>query len=450
VIEVLLVLASLALIGACGAFVAAEFSFVTVDRSSVERAAAEGDGRARGVLAALRSLSTQLSAAQLGITLTNLLIGFMAEPAIARVIDGPLEWAGVPAGAVRGVSIAIALSLATGATMIFGELVPKNLAIARPLPTARAVQRFHRGFARLFGQVVRFFNGTANAILRRLGIEPQEELASARSGQELSSLVRRSAQQGTLESATAALLERSLAFGERRADDVMTPRARMEAVQVDAPVHETLERARETGRSRFPVIEGDNDHIVGIVHIKHAMSVPPERRHDVPVRDVMVEPVYVPTSVELDSLLAELRRGGLQMAVVVDEFGTVAGIVTLEDLIEEIVGEVRDEYDERDDSVRQEAEGAWSLSGLLRPDEAKSATGLALPEDEEYETLAGLIGFELGRMPEEGDAVALEAVDEQRRLHRVTLTVVAMDGLRVDRVRLESTTAPVEEGGEEE
>jgi CBS domain containing-hemolysin-like protein len=138
------------------------------------------------------------------------------------------------------------------------------------------------------------------------------------------------------------------------------------------------------------------------------------------------------------------------MAVVVDEFGTVAGIVTLEDLIEEIVGEVRDEYDERDDSVRQEAEGAWSLSGLLRPDEAKSATGLALPEDEEYETLAGLIGFELGRMPEEGDAVALEAVDEQRRLHRVTLTVVAMDGLRVDRVRLESTTAPVEEGGEEE
>jgi CBS domain containing-hemolysin-like protein len=211
-------------------------------------------------------------------------------------------------------------------------------------------------------------------------------------------------------------------------------------------VHETLERARATGRSRFPVIEGDRDHVVGIVHIKHAMSVPHERRTTVPVGAVMVEPVYVPSSVELDSLLVELRRGGLQMAVVVDEFGTVDGIVTLEDLIEEIVGEVRDEYDERESSVRHTPDGAWSLSGLLRPDEIRDATGLELPEDEEYETLAGLIGFELGRIAENGDTVELVAPDRERRRHRVVLTVTALDGLRVDRVRLDAEPLGEDEG----
>lgn len=212
-IEILLVLASLLLVAACGAFVAAEFSFITVDRPTVERAAAGGDRQAAGVLSALGSLSTQLSGAQVGITLTNLLIGFLAEPAVARLIDGPLEAAGVPGGSVPGLSIAIALVLATTITMVFGELVPKNLAIARPLATARAVSAFHRGFTRVFRPAIRFLNNTANAILLRVGVQPQEELASARTAQELTSLVRRSAERGTLEFDTAVLLERSIAFG---------------------------------------------------------------------------------------------------------------------------------------------------------------------------------------------------------------------------------------------
>jgi len=427
-------------------FVAAEFSFITVDRSTVEQAAEAGDRRAAGVLAALRSLSTQLSAAQVGITITNLVIGFLAEPAIADLIDGPVESAGVPEGAIRGVSIAIALLLATGATMIFGELVPKNLAIARPLQTARAVQAMQRAFTHATGPAVRFLNGTANAILRRLGIEPQEELASARSPEELASLVRRSGEEGTLEMETATLLERSLAFGDRRAADVMTPRARMHTVRADDPVRAVLEHSRETGRSRFPVIVDDNDEVVGIVHIKHAMAVPNEDRTRVRVADVMVEPVRVPTSVELDPLLAQLREGGLQIAVVVDEFGTVDGIVTLEDLIEEIVGEVRDEYDERDDSIQRRPDGSWLLSGLLRPDEAGRAVELALPEDEEYETLGGLIGMHLGRMPEVGDAVEVEGRDDEGGRHRVRLTVERLDGLRVDRLRLERE--PIENGDE--
>ena len=436
--EVLLVVISLLLVAACGAFVAAEFSLITVDRPTVERAAGDGDRQAARVLVALRSLSTQLSGAQVGITLTNLLIGFLAEPAVARLIDGPLQAAGVPDSAVEGVSISLALVLATAVTMVFGELVPKNLAIARPFATARAVAGFQRAFTRLLAPAIAFFNNTANAILRRFGVAPQEELASARSPQELTSLVRRSAERGTLDLDTAMLLERSLAFGDRHAVDVMTPRVRMLTVEAGSDVLAMLELARRTGRSRFPVIDGDNDHVVGIVHVKDGVSVPHERRDRVPVGAVMAAPVFVPSSVGLDALLAELQRGGLQMAVVVDEFGAVDGIVTLEDVIEEIVGEVRDEHDRYDDSIRRRADGTWSLSGLLRPDEVAHAVAMVLPEDEEYETLAGLVGFHLGRMAQEGDKVTLDTVDTERRPHRVTLTVSAMDGLRIDRVQLHS------------
>jgi len=440
-IEVLLILAAMLLVVACGAFVAAEFSFIMVDRASVERAAEAGDSSARGVLSGLRSLSTQLSAAQVGITVTNLLIGFLAEPSIADLVDGPLAEAGLGETAARGVSVTLALTLATGLTMVFGELVPKNLAIARPMATARAVQRFQRGFTTVTGPIVRLLNGTANAILRRLGFEPQEELASARSAEELVSLVGRSAEQGTLARETATLLQRSLAFGDRRAVDVMTPRGRMHAIQVDADVLSVLREARRTGRSRFPVIPGNNDSVVGIVHIKHAMSVPSERRASVAVREVMVEPALVPSTMELDALLETLRRGGLHMAVVVDEFGTVDGLVTLEDVIEEIVGEVRDEHDARDDSVRREGDDSWSLSGLLRPDEAARAIGLVLPEGDDYETLGGLVGMHVGRMPEVGDTVELATMDGDGRPYVAVLTVTGLDGLRVDRLRLERRAA---------
>jgi len=450
-VELLLVLVSAGLIVACGAFVAAEFAFVTVDRSTVDKDAEGGDRKSQGVQTALRSLSTQLSAAQVGITVTNLLIGFMAEPAIASLIDGPLESLGISSGAVTGIAVAIAFTIANGLTMVFGELVPKNLAIARPLQTARSVQGFQRGFTRVFNPVVRTANNTANFILRRIGIEPQEELASARSPEELSSLVRRSAQQGTLELPTATLLEKSLEFGERRADDVMTPRVRVETLSPDVPVINVIEAARETGRSRFPVVVEGAEEVVGIVHVKHAVSVPHERRHQVLIREVMAEPVLVPSTMELDPLLTELRKVGLQIAVVVDEFGSFDGIVTLEDLIEEIVGEVRDEHDPREEPVRLIGENIWGISGLLRPDEIAEKTEVQLPEDEDYETVAGLITMELGRVPGRGDAVRIEAeeADNGGRPFEVELTVLRMDGLRIDRVRLERFEPVDEEEGEE-
>lgn len=437
-IELLLLVIAIALVIACGAFVAAEFAFVTVDRATVDRAAAEGDAKARGVQSALRSLSTQLSGAQLGITVTNLLIGFLSEPAIAQLIEGPLGTIGVPESATTGVALTIALLLSTTFTMVLGELVPKNLAIAMPLETARAVQGFMRAFTGANRLLIRWFNGIANAILHRLGIEPQEELASARSAEELTSLVRRSAEQGTLELETATLLQRSLAFGDRRADDVMTPRVRMRTLEADEPVIRVIEAARESGFSRFPVVGETPDEVVGIVHVKHAVSVPYGERDAAPISAVMVRPVLVPSSIELDPLLAILREGGLQIAVVVDEFGGVDGLVTLEDVVEEIVGEVVDEHDRRDLSARRRPDGSWMLSGLLRPDEASRATGVLLPEDEEYETVGGLMQDELSRMPAVGDEVLLQTRDLDGRHCEVTLTVVRLDGLRVDRVLFES------------
>lgn len=449
-IELVLVLISVAMIIACGLFVAAEFAFVTVDRSSVDRDAETGDRRARGVRSALKTLSTQLSAAQVGITVTNLIIGFLAEPSISKLVDGPLESIGISPNAVTGISLLIAFVLANGLTMIFGELVPKNLAIAKPLETAKGVQGFQRGFTTVIGPLVRLTNGAANRILRMLGIEPQEELASARSPEELSSLVRRSAAQGTLEKPTAELLAKSIEFGELRADDVMTPRVRVETLAPDQPVSAVVDAARSGGFSRFPVVSEGSEMVEGIVHIKHAVAVPREERDEVPIREVMAEPVLVPSTIELDPLLAELRKVGLQVAVVVDEFGSFDGIVTLEDLIEEIVGEVRDEHDRDENPVREIARDIWALSGLLRPDEIEDQIGVSLPEDEDYETLAGLIAFELGRVPGRGDSVQVEARDEEKEPLLADLTVLRMDGLRVDRVRLVITRPEPEESGEEE
>jgi len=449
VIELLLLLVSLLLIAACGAFVAAEFSFVTVDRSAVDREVRRGDRRAAGVESALGRLSTHLSSAQIGITVTNLIIGFLAEPSISRLIDGPLESIGVSSGAAPGVSVAIGFVIANGLTMVFGELVPKNLAIARPLAVARAVQGFQRIFTRVIHPMVTLSNETANRVLIRLGTEPQEELASARSPEELGSLVRRSALQGTLAAPTAELLEKSLEFGERRADDVMTPRVRVTTVGPDEPVSQVIALARESGRSRFPVLADGSEPIEGVVHIKHAVEVPHERRGEVKVREIMVDPVLVPSTLELDPLLAELRKTGLQLAVVVDEFGSFDGIVTLEDLVEEIVGEVRDEHDREEKApVLEIGVDMWRVSGLVRPDELADQTGVELPEDEDYETIAGLIGFYLGRVPGRNDLVTVDATDAGGRRRVAELTVLRMDGLRVDLVRLELAPSDRDPDGE--
>ncbi|KQY64281.1 MULTISPECIES: hemolysin family protein [unclassified Nocardioides] len=439
------------LILACGVFVAAEFALVTVDRNAVDKAAAAGDAGAIGVQKALRSLSTQLSGAQVGITVTNLAIGFLAEPAIAELIRDPLGAMGLPDGAVHPTAIGFALALSTALTMIFGELVPKNLAIAMPLETARATARLQRGFTTAMKYPIRVLNGSANVLVRRLGIEPQEELRSARSTNELASLIARSADQGTLDPDTAELMERSVEFGTRTAGEIMTPRVRTTSVEATDRASTVIELARGTGHSRFPVLD-DADAVVGTVHVKHAVALPLHERATTRIKHIMVKPIVVPDSLKLDPLLALLRRDGFQMAVVLDEYGGQAGIVTLEDVVEEIVGDISDEHDRLGARVRQRRDGTWSLSGLLRPDEVEDVTGVDLPANEDYDTIAGLVLRELGRIPVAGDVaevpLPVELDDDDDELPRkiAVLKVEHMDGLRVDRIRLSVRTEEVHDG----
>jgi CBS domain containing-hemolysin-like protein len=440
VTEWLLLLLALLLVLACGVFVAAEFSFVTIDRGVVDRAVERGEPGAQGVQKALSTLSTQLSGAQVGITLTNLAIGYLAEPALAQLLRDPLGGVGVPDDAISPVALVVALVLSTVVTMLIGELVPKNLAIAAPMATAKATQGLQRAFTRITALLIRNLNGTANRVLHRLGIEPQEELRSTRTPDELASLVRRSAREGVLETTTAALVERSIAFGERTAADVRTPRVRVRYVEERAPVLEVIEAARETGHSRFPVIGKGLDDVVGVVHVKQAVAVDADRRRSVRVGTVCSPATIVPASIELDPLLVLLREQNMQLAVVVDEYGGNDGVVTLEDLVEELVGDIADEHDRDLSASRRRRDGGWSLSGLLRPDEIAHETGLELTEHEDYETVAGLVVQQLGRLAQVGDEVVVRAAkadegeDGLDRPVPVSIRVERMEGRRVDRV----------------
>ncbi|HWJ66715.1 MAG TPA: hemolysin family protein [Nocardioides sp.] len=437
---------AIVLILACGLFVAAEFAFVTVDRGQVERAAAEGDPSAVGVQKALRTLSTQLSGAQVGITITNLAIGFLAEPAIAELLRGPLEDAGVAPGAVSPVAVGIGLAASTLLTMLLGELVPKNVAIALPLATARLTQRPMRAFTALASGPIRLLNGSANAIVRRLGVEPQEELRSARSVTELASLIQRSAVEGTLDADTAELMERSVEFGTRTAGEIMTPRVRTRSLETNDRASAVIDLARETGNSRFPVLD-ESDVVVGTVHVKNAVALPLHERATTKVKHLMAKPIVVPDSLRLDPLLALLRADGFQMAIVLDEYGDHAGIVTLEDVIEEIVGDIADEHDRLGNRGRLRRDGTWSLSGLLRPDEVEDLSGVTLPESEDYDTVAGLVLKVLGRIPVPGDVAVVPLVpevpdDEDVPPRQAVLTVDHMDGLRVDRISMRVEDQP--------
>ncbi|KFF59826.1 membrane protein [Cryobacterium sp. MLB-32] len=439
--EIAALIVGILLILACGGFVAAEFALITVNRNDVEAGAEAGDKRSMGALRAMKTMSTQLSGAQLGITVTNLGIGFVAEPAIASLVAGPLGSAGLSDAAAKTVSVTLALVLAMVLTMIFGELIPKNLAIARPLETVRAVQGFQRGFTTIMAYPIRLFNGTANKVVRLMGFEPQEELASARSPEELLGLVRHSANKGALAVDTAELVERSFAFGDRRANDVMTPRGQMLSLDPDDTVHTLLIQAKATGHSRFPIISGDGEGTVrGLVHVRHALAVPYLDRDTVTVGQVMGPATIVPDTVELDHLMDTLRKGGLQMAVLIDEFGDIAGLVTLEDLVEELVGEVRDEHDPEEATHEIDTDGSWHLEASLRPDEASEHLGVIVPEHEEYDTLAGLVTLELGRLAQIGDAVEIDGEDVPGEPDsRIRFEVTAMDDHRIDRVRVRVT-----------
>jgi len=389
-------------------FVASEFSLIALDPGIVERSTPAGDRRGQSVLKALRHLSTELSGAQVGITVTTILLGYTTQPAVNRLLGAPLEssWLGrTGGGALAGVLAVLGVNVFS---MLVGELVPKNVAISHPLGTARMVAPLQRAVTVTLRPLIAAFNNSANAVLRRVGVEPREELSGGRSPQELASLVRRSAAVGTLDAATAMRLTNTIQLDQLTAVDVMTDRMRLVVVRRDETAADVVARARDSGHSRFPVIDSSPDDIVGLVHLRRAIAVPFERRQDVPA--------------------------AAQMAVVVDEYGGTSGIVTFEDVIEELVGEVSDEHDPRRAGASRLPDGAWVLPGELRPDELTEVTGLVVPDDGPYETLGGLAMAALGRIPVAGDEVEVPGV---------RLRVELMAGRRVERVRVTSTHPPV-------
>ncbi|WP_106816050.1 hemolysin family protein [Microbacterium timonense] len=421
-----------------GLFVASEFALVNLDRADLEARQAAGESRLSLTISALRITSTHLSSAQLGITLTTLLTGYTMEPAISSLLAPVFDAWGLPAGVSRPLAAVIGVAIATVFSMILGELVPKNFALAIPRQTAKLVMPFQVAFTTVFRPAVVVLNGSANGVLRAVGVEPKEELSGARTAEELSSLVRRSASAGVLEEDTASLLDRSLTFARLSAADVMTPRPSVHALAADDSAEEVIQLARRTGHSRFPVYGEDMDDITGIVHLKAAVGVPRERRADVPAAALATEPLRFPETVHLDALVAELRARGYQMAIVVDEYGGTAGVVTLEDLVEEIVGEVLDEHDRRRAGIVR-VDDAVIFPAELRPDEVRDRTGIRIPEGDVYDTVGGYVMSVLERIPSVGDTVEIEDG---------TLEVQRMDGRRVDRVRFTPTPMPHEDASE--
>lgn len=410
------------LIAGSAFFVAAEFALLAVDRTKVNKAADAGDRAAGRVRGLLRRLSFHLAGAQLGITVVSLILGFVAEPAIAELLEPAFNLS-------KGASIVIALAIATVLQMVLGELAPKTIAISRSMATASRLSRPMAGWGVIAGPVVSVLNSLANWLARLLGAEPTEELMSVRSLQELEYAFRSSGEEGTLDPHDVRLLTRSVRFGEKSAADALVPRTSMVAIGSEQSTADLVELAGQTGFSRFPVVGADVDDVLGVVHVKAVHAVPAAERSTTSVGELTSDLVAVPEHRGLVDILVDMRRARSQLAVVVDEYGGTAGILTLEDIMEEIVGEIDDEHDPA--SLQGEiAPGSFVLAGALHPDEVQEASGFEMP-DGDFETLAGFALDQLQRIPAVGEIFVWDGW---------TVEVDEMDELRVAALRL---TPPV-------
>ena len=408
-----------------GLFVASEFAIINTDRVELETLKSGGQKGLDLPIRAVGKTATHLSSAQLGITLTTLLTGYVLEPSVSRLISPSLVSFGLDEDSVPAVSVFLAMVIATLLSFLVGELVPKNMALSEPVKVLKIVVGFQLAFTWIFRPLIVLLNNNGNFLVRKFGIEPKEELSAARSAEELASLVRRSADLGSLEQDTAQLIEKTIELQSLTASDIMTPRVKMFALEKDATANELIELARKTGHSRFPVIGEDADDVVGVVHLKRAVSVPFERRDQVPVSALMIDPVRVPSTMPLDRFMIQLRGKGLQIGIVLDEYGGTAGLATLEDAVEEVVGDLADEHDRARFGISRYADGSLTFSGLTRPAELEDFD-LKIAEDDDYDTVSGFVMSELGRIPEVGDHIMVSGG---------VISVTRMDGRRVDRLR---------------
>ena len=405
-------------------FVAAEFSLVAVERARIDAASEAGEKSARRVRRLQESLTRHLSGAQFGITLAALLLGFVAEPTVARILSGDAH--------ATGASVALAIGTATVLHLVVAEQVPKYVALAIPERTALALAPAIIAYGVATRLLVDLLNRTANAIVRLLGVEPKGQIQASRTLDELEDLIETSADDGSIDPDEATLLRRSIRFADKTAADALVPRVAIEALQRDEPATALVQLSLDSGHSRFPVYGVDLDDIVGVVHIKSLYGRPAAERGLVPVADLMHEVLAVPETRELEYVLADMRVRRNQLAVVVDEHGGTAGIITLEDILEEILGEIGDETDRVEVRTRSEAQGSTVVSGRLNLDEVEEATGFRVPEGP-YETLAGFVVARMGYLPEVSDMVVFDGW---------RIEVVAVDGHRVATLRVVAPEAP--------
>ncbi|WP_150245529.1 hemolysin family protein [Nocardiopsis quinghaiensis] len=387
---------------ATGYFVAQEFGFMAVDRSRLRARAAAGDTGAKRALGITRRTSFMLSGAQLGITVTGLLVGYVAEPMIGQGVGELLGVVGVPAGTGVAVGTVLALLFSTIVQMVFGELFPKNLAIARPEPVARWLALSTRIYLRIFGPVIWLFDQAANLLLRAVRIEPVEDVQHAATPRDLESIIAESRESGDLPAELSTLLDRTLDFHDRTAEHAMIPRPEVTTVEEGDPVSRVVE-LMASDHSRFPVLGDGVDDIVGVICLRDVLALGDRRLSDVKVSEVARETVMVPVSLPLPVLLNRLREANEEFACVVDEYGGLAGVITTEDLAEELVGEIADEHTPEEESPAYlEGEGSYLVPGALHIDEVERLIGHDLPPGD-YETVGGLVIHELHRLPEVGD-----------------------------------------------
>lgn len=435
-------LAALLLIVLNGFFVAAEFAIVRVRATRIEQLAAEGNARARVVKRVLEDLDGHLSAVQLGITLASLALGWIGEPALAHLMERPFRllarWAPVldtPA-AVHTAAVAVAFAIITMLHIVLGELAPKSLAIIKTermtLLTGPLLHRFYW----LFRPAIRLLNGMSGLLLRAVGITAPELHEVAHTDEELRMLVSASAKGGYLDEAEREMLDNVFDFSERVAREIMVPRNDMVCLYVEDPIEQSLKVAKEEGHTRFPLCFEEKDNVLGLIHIKDLFA---KQGECTDLRQIMRPIMMVPENISVSKLLKEFQRQRAQMAILVDEYGGTAGLVTIEDVLEELVGEIRDEFDEPEEpEVEKVAPDTYEVDGALLLEEATEQFGLELPEEEpDVDTVGGYVFTMLGRQPEPGDRV---------ELGQFTAEVAETEGFRITRLRL--TRRRPENGGE--
>jgi len=444
--------ALLVLTAATGYFVAQEFAFVAADRARLEADAERGDGRARRALVVMGRLTFLLSGAQLGITVTALVVGFIAGPATSTLLEPAFTAVGISAAAADPIALVAGFAIATVVQMVLGELLPKNLALARAEPLAKRLAPSSLAYLTVAAPVIRLFDGLATRLLRAVGVEPVEELRHGATLIELGDIIGESRQSGRLPTDLSALLQRALSFGERTAAEAMVPRPDVATVAATATVDDLIALIAATGHTDYLVYRRDIDDIVGITGVRELTKLTEltERADKQSVDELMRPALLIPDTLPLRQVIERMREAGEEFACAVDEYGGLAGVLTFEDIAEELVGKIADENDAPLVAPAR-TDGVWELAGGMRIAQVRDLTGVALPAGPAYDSVSGLVVARLGRLPAVGDVVHVDLDPHAGSPGRAELRVLGVRRRVARSLALRVISAPAEpaDGGDD-